>query len=80
VALPPPPAPVPALLRGATHARVAGQVMEQCREIYATRQKTSGDEVASHVKAKNTVKEWTAFHVALVAAKRRPTSALYHQQ
>lgn len=54
--------------------------MEQCREIYATRQKTSGDEVASHVKAKNTVKEWTAFHVALVAAKRRPTSTLYHQQ
>lgn len=53
--------------------------MEQCREIYATRQKTSGEEVAVQVKAKNAVKEWTAFHVALVAAKRRPTSALYQQ-
>ena len=73
------PVPVPALLCCTTTACAAGQVMEQCREIHATRQKTSGDEVASHVKAKNTVKEWTAFHVALVAAKRRPTFALYHQ-
>ncbi len=55
------------------------QVMEQCREIYATRQKTSGEEVTIQVKAKNAVKEWSAFHVALVAAKRRPTSALYRQ-
>ena len=53
--------------------------MEQCREIYGTRQKASGEEVAIQVKTKNAVKEWSAFHVALVAAKRRPRLPLYHQ-
>lgn len=53
------------------------QVMEQCREVYATRQRNLAEDAGSLPKSAGKPgpggsKDWSAFRVALVAAKRRP--------
>lgn len=48
------------------------QVMDQCREVYATRQRGLAEDAGSLPKAKpGAGKDWTAFRVALMAAKRK---------
>ena len=48
------------------------QVMDQCREVYATRQRSSSEDTTALPKSKaGTGKDWSAFRVALMAAKRK---------
>ena len=57
-----------------------GQVMEQCRDVHATRQRAAAEDPApalpalSSGKAKGGppgAKDWSAFRIALMAAKRK---------
>ena len=46
--------------------------MDQCREVYATRQRSLTEDASPLPKAKaGAGKEWSAFRVALMAAKRK---------
>ena len=48
------------------------QVMDQCREVYATRQRNLAEDTSTLPKSKvGTGKDWSAFRVALMAAKRK---------
>lgn len=49
------------------------QVMDQCREVYATRQRSLAEDTSALPKAgkAGTGKDWSAFRVALMAAKRK---------
>ena len=48
------------------------QVMDQCREVYATRQRNLAEDTSALPKSKAGMgKDWSAFRVALVAAKRK---------
>ena len=48
------------------------QVMDQCREVYATRQRSLAEDASPLPKAKaGAGKDWSAFRVALMAAKRK---------
>jgi hypothetical protein len=65
------------------HAKVGcmrAQVMDQCRDVYATRQRTLADEPSTTLPQRPGGKaqppgakdSWSAFRVALLAAKRKP--------
>ncbi|CAK0787040.1 hypothetical protein CVIRNUC_010256 [Coccomyxa viridis] len=48
------------------------EVMDQCREVYATRQRSLAEDASPLPKAKaGAGKDWSAFRVALMAAKRK---------
>lgn len=58
---------------GSTRARVLPQVMDQCREVYATRQRSLAEDTSALPKTgkAGAGKDWSAFRVALMAAKRK---------
>lgn len=50
------------------------QVIDQCRDVHATRQRNAAEESSSLPKTATKAagnKDWSAFRVALVAAKRK---------
>ena len=50
------------------------QVMDQCREVYATRQRSLAEDTSALPKTlpkAGAGKDWSAFRVALMAAKRK---------
>jgi hypothetical protein len=60
----------------AAQVDVHAQVMDQCRDVYGTRQRNLAEDASSLPKvlankAVVTGKDWSAFRVALVAAKRK---------
>ena len=57
----------------AANAQLMLQVMDQCREVYATRQRNLAEDTTStlHKSKVGTGKDWSAFRVALMAAKRK---------